>query len=490
MKIKLISTGLIMVMSALCMSATKPQIVAHRGYWKADGSAQNSIRGLIKADSIGADAVELDVWLSADNVLYVNHDPDINGVTIESSDSKTLSKCKLSNGEPLPTLDHFLETAKTLSPDIVLEVKPHKDPARENVAVPMIIEMVKSKGLDSRTSYITFSRNAFDNLVALSGRPVQYLNPVHPEVLKEIGGSGADYHISAFRTNPTWIKRLHELGMTVNVWTVDSPADIQYCIDHGADYITTDEPELAAELVEKAYAQRPLRIMTYNLRFGELADMDRLAADIKAYNPDFVALQEVDVNTNRTASKHNNGLNYVTELAQRTGMFGYYGRAIDFGPGYYGIGILSRYPAERMEKYELPNPGNAEPRVLLSGVFEMPGQKIVFASTHLDYSHHETRKQQARYVVDVLKQSEYPVIVAGDFNAEPSQIYTQTFSTAMKDLTNTMKTWPADKPKEKLDFIFGYPTDVFTKVSCTVPAPSKGAASDHLPVISDIIVKF
>lgn len=490
MKIRLLSAVACVIMTAFGLSAAKPQIVAHRGHWKAEGSAQNSIRGLVKADSVGADAVELDVWLSADNVLYVNHDADINGVVIETSDSKSLSKCKLSNGEKLVKLEDFLETAKGLSPDIVLEVKPHKDVERENIAVPMIIEMVKEKGLTDRTSYITFSRNAFDNLVALSGRPVQFLNAVYPDQLKAIGGAGADYHISAYRSNPTWIKRLHDLGMTVNIWTVDSPADIQYCIDHGADYITTNEPELAAELVEKAYAPRPMRIMTYNLRFGELSDMDGLAEVIKAYNPDFVALQEVDVNTNRAASKHNNGLNYVTELAQRTGMFGYYGRAINFGPGYYGIGILSRYPAEKIEKFELPNPGNEEPRVLLKGVFELPGQKIVFASTHLDYADHATRKLQARYVVDVMKESEYPALVAGDFNARPDQVYAKTFSSVMKDFTNTTKTWPADKPKEKLDYIFGYPADVFTKVSCTIPEPSAKSPSDHLPVISDIIVDF
>lgn len=490
MKIQSISAVALMMLTALCVSATKPQIVAHRGYWRADGSAQNSIRGLIKADSIGADAVELDVWLSADNVLYVNHDADINGVVIETADSKTLSKCRLSNGEALPTLDKFLETAKGLSPDIVLEIKPHKDKTREDIAVPMIIEMIKEKGLNDRTSYITFSRNAFDNLVALSGRPVQFLNAVYPNQLKDIGATGADYHINAFRANPDWIKKLHDLGMTVNIWTVDSQADIQYCIDHGADYITTNEPELAAQLVEKAYAPRQLKIMTYNLRFGELADMDRLAAEIKAVNPDFVALQEVDVNTNRTASKHNNGLNYVTELAQRTGLFGYYGRAIDFGPGYYGIGILSRWPAQKIEKFELPNPANGEPRVLLEGVFEMPGQKIVFASTHLDFKDHETRKSQARYAVEVLKNAGYPAIIAGDFNANAEQIYTKTFETVMQNLTNKTKTWPADKPKEKLDHIFAYPKEAFTLKSCTVPEPSADAASDHLPVVSEIIVNF
>ncbi len=476
--------------AALTAAAGRPQIVAHRGYWNAPGSAQNSIRALIKADSIGVDAVELDVWISADSVLYVNHDPDFKGVNIEKSDSKTLSQLRLDNGEPLPTLDSYLEVAKGLKPDLVVEMKTHTDPRREDIAVTKTIDMIREKGLTDRTSYITFSRNSFNDLVAMSGRPVQFLSATDPATLDRIGADGADYHISVFRANPQWITDLHNLGKTVNIWTVNSPADLKYCITHGADFITTDEPELAMQLVDQAYAPREMKIMTYNLRFGELADMDRLAAEIKAHNPDFVAIQEVDVNTNRAASKHNNGLNYVTELAQRTGLFGYYGRAIDFGPGYYGIGILSRYPAEKIEKFELPNPGNEEPRALLIGTFEMPDQKIVFACTHLDYRDHETRKQQARFVTDKLCQSPYPALLAGDFNATNGQIYIESIKAKMKNLTNDRKTWPADVPQDKLDFIFGYPTEAFELKSCFVPAPAKNTASDHLPVVSDIFVNF
>jgi glycerophosphoryl diester phosphodiesterase len=480
----------IMLTATLSAAAGRPQIVAHRGYWKAEGSAQNSIRALVKADSVGADAVELDVWISADSVLYVNHDPDFGGIVIEKSNSKVLDKLRLANGEQLPTLDSYLETAKGLRPDIVLEVKTHSDPLREDLAVAMIIDMIAEKGLTDRTSYITFSRNSFDNLVAMCGRQVQFLSATDPDMLRNIGGTGADYHISAYRANPDWIKRLHDLGLTANIWTVNSPADIQWCIEHDADYITTDEPELAMQLVDKAFAPRRMTIMTYNLRFGELADMDRLSAEIKKYDPDFVAIQEVDVNFDRAAAKLNRGLNYVNELAVRTGLFGYYGRAINVGKGYYGVGILSRYPAEKIEKFELPNPENGEQRVMLAGTFELPGHKFVFASTHFDYLDHNTRKLQAQYVVDRLTHMPYPAVLAGDFNATLGQIYIETIRSRMKDLTNNRKTWPADKPKEKIDFIFAYPPQDFELKSCTVPEPSKKSPSDHLPVISDIIVKF
>lgn len=225
------------------------KVVAHRGYWNTEGSTQNSVRALIKADSIGCDACEFDVWLTADKKLVVNHDDKINGYLIETSSSDTILGQKLKNGEYLPSLDRFLEAAKPLAIDLVLEVKPHRNQAHETEAVKMILDMIKEKGLEKRMSYITFSRNAFDELVRQTRQPVLYLNGVAPDVLKSIGGTGADYHINVFKKNPGWIGQLHRLGLEVNVWTVNDPDEIQWCIDQGVDYITTNNPQLVQKMI-------------------------------------------------------------------------------------------------------------------------------------------------------------------------------------------------------------------------------------------------
>ena len=74
MKVKKL-LAFIVALSPLVASAAIPKVVAHRGYWNVPGASQNSIAALQKADSIHADAVELDVWISSDDVLFVNHDP-------------------------------------------------------------------------------------------------------------------------------------------------------------------------------------------------------------------------------------------------------------------------------------------------------------------------------------------------------------------------------------------------------------------------------
>ena len=475
--------------------AGKPEVVAHRGYHRAPGSAENSIRALVKSDSIGAEKCEFDVWLSADNVLYVNHNADINGVVIETSKSKEIDKCRLKNGERVPRLDAFLDTAATLKVGLVLEVKPHKDSAREDVAVPMIVKMVADKGLTDRTSYITFSRHAHELLVQQSGRPVLFLSGVEPDELKnDMRSSGADFNISVYRSHPDWIARLHALGMPVNIWTVDKEADIQYGIDRGVDLITTNEPELAQQLIAKAYAPRELKIMSYNLRFGELATMEQLAEVIKSHNPDFVALQEVDVNSYRSMAPHNNGISFVNELAQLTGMFGFYGMTLsDFaGKGsYYGVAILSRHPADKIERYELPNPKNEEARVLLKGRFLLDGKMpFNFASTHFDYKSLETMEKQAAYLVEKLSADSIPTVVAGDFNCVPGSAPVNLISENSAVLSGTAPTFPAKAPAERLDHIFGLPKQAF-RLNTTEEGPAgPSAPSDHLPVISTITVEL
>ena len=497
---------IVMLLITAIAATARTNVVAHRGYWQTPGSAQNSIRALVKADSIGCAASEFDVWITADDVLVVNHNADINGVVIETEKSRKVLKQKLANGERIPTLDKFLETARSLSVDLILEVKPHANPARENIAVDKIIRMVADKGLTDRVTYITFSRNAFDALVANSGRPVFYLNPVRPNVFAEIGGFGPDYHINYFRKNPSWISTFKSMGMPINVWTVDSETDLRWCVDHEVDFVTTNQPELALRLCDEAAAPIDLTVMTFNLRFGERASLDSIAAEIKAANPDFVALQEVDVNTARTAAPDMNGKDMLTELAARTGMFGLYAPAMTFAGGYYGVGILSRHPCVKSAVHELPNPAGVEPRVMLQGDFRLNGHRpVTFCSTHLDVKSADTRHQQINHIRGILAPEQapadtlnakkccgantdaakffHPTIIAGDFNATADEPALQTLCEFADPVSCSDATFPVEAPTRKIDHIYALPRCHATLLDS---AASLNTVSDHRAVISRI----
>ena len=235
----------------------------------------------------------------------------------------------------------------------------------------------------------------------------------------------------------------------------------------------------------KAQDTISIRVMTFNLRFGERASNRQIAQLIKNYNPDFVALQEVDAGTKRIASPHQNGRNMLSEIASETGMFGVYGKTIDFAGGYYGIGFLSKYPYVKTKKTMLPNPKNAEQRALLEGLFEIGRDTIVFASTHLDHSDEKTRIVQAKTIAGHFRNYGYPVVLGGDFNAsKTSGVITTLTNAGWKELTGDSPTYPSKQPEEKLDYILAFPSGQWKAKYMEAIATE---LSDHYPVITDII---
>ena len=123
------------------------EIIAHRGYWKTEGSAQNSIAALVKANEINVYGSEVDIWLSSDGVPVVNHDADVtlNGekLLVQETPLATLRKVKLSNGETLPTVEEYLNAFKNCNNiKLIIEFKTHKTKEREDELARKVVDMV------------------------------------------------------------------------------------------------------------------------------------------------------------------------------------------------------------------------------------------------------------------------------------------------------------------------------------------------------------
>lgn len=239
----------IMMVCAMCTvtlsGIAQTQVIAHRGYWKCEGSAQNSIASLEKAAEAKVYGSEFDVQMTQDKEIVVNHDDSIRGLSIFDTPFAELKDLKLSNGEKLPTLDDYLTAGKKL-PDIqlILEIKPHKTKEAEDEAVKIIVDKVKKMHMEKQVEYISFSMNICEQLVELTpDSEIAYLkSDVAPKELKEKGINGIDYYIMVLAEKPEWIDEAHGLGMKVNVWTVNDMNLVQKMIDRKVDYITTDYP--------------------------------------------------------------------------------------------------------------------------------------------------------------------------------------------------------------------------------------------------------
>ncbi|NML23532.1 endonuclease [Pseudoflavitalea sp. G-6-1-2] len=234
-----------------------------------------------------------------------------------------------------------------------------------------------------------------------------------------------------------------------------------------------------------------IKILTYNIYHGEQgydkgkSNLEDIAAIIKQYKPDFVALQEVDSMTDRTA-RFNNGTrkDLVKELAALTGMYGYYGKAMDYSNGGYGEGLLSRY-ADTSAVYHLPIPKGGEPRAMIAIRHTFPnGRQIVFGATHLCHEYEENRMAQVKEIAATLAAKKVPAILAGDLNITPDTQPYQYLTTVYKDAAELHGkpelTFPSDKPTVRLDYVFLSKENKW-KVKEVKVIDAK--ASDHKPVL-------
>ncbi|AQX06422.1 endonuclease [Elizabethkingia meningoseptica] len=234
-----------------------------------------------------------------------------------------------------------------------------------------------------------------------------------------------------------------------------------------------------------------VKVLTYNIYHGEKnyergkSNLEAIAAVINEYKPDFVAMQEVDSMTVRTAG-FNHGIrkDLVQELAKLTGMYGHFGKAMDYDNGGYGEGILSRFP-DQPTVYKLPIPKGGEERAFITIQHTFPnGKTITFGGTHLCHEFEDNRIAQVKEVAAIATAKNTPAVILGDFNITPDTKPYKVMASKMNDAAvlygNPTLTFPYDNPKYRLDYIF---LDKKSKWKVKDVKVIKNDASDHMPVL-------
>jgi endonuclease/exonuclease/phosphatase family metal-dependent hydrolase len=230
-----------------------------------------------------------------------------------------------------------------------------------------------------------------------------------------------------------------------------------------------------------------LRILAYNTHHGEgldsVLDVDRIAQVIRGADPDVVTLQEIDVGVERTQARDQAAL-----YGELTGMDPLFGEFMEYQGGQYGMAILTTRPVLEWANHELP-PG-PEPRSTLAARLALrgSGRSVVVAGIHL-YRTEEERLAQARRVMQVFREEEAPVILAGDFNSQLAspvlELLAQEWSLPPKN--GDAGTFPADGPQREIDFIFLRPRERFRVLEYRVL--DERVASDHRPVLMVVEIR-
>ncbi|GAA4454098.1 hypothetical protein GCM10023189_20130 [Nibrella saemangeumensis] len=223
------------------------KVIAHRGAWKHTGAAQNSIGSLQHAIKLGCMGSEFDVHMSADSVLFVNHDPAYQGTFIEKTAASALTQIKLSNGEPMPTVIAYLqEGMKQNRTRLILEIKTSIISKERSLALAQkVVELVRQQKAQAWVEYIAFDYDVCKKVKSLDPyAKVAYLNgDKAPELLAQDGLDGLDYNHTVLKKNENWLAEARQKQLSTNVWTVNDPAAMDWFLAQQVDFITTDEPE-------------------------------------------------------------------------------------------------------------------------------------------------------------------------------------------------------------------------------------------------------
>jgi endonuclease/exonuclease/phosphatase family metal-dependent hydrolase len=164
-----------------------------------------------------------------------------------------------------------------------------------------------------------------------------------------------------------------------------------------------------------------LRVMTWNIHHGRgldgKVDLDRIAAVIRDSGARIVALQEVDVGTQRTDRR-----NLAQELAERCGMRAVFHKNIDFQGGEYGNAVLTDLPIVDHDNrhYRMLRPH--EQRGLLRVQVRFAGRSLQFFNTHIDYRPADDERVSNLAEIHALLDADAgntPWILCGDFNDTP-----------------------------------------------------------------------
>lgn len=236
-----------------------------------------------------------------------------------------------------------------------------------------------------------------------------------------------------------------------------------------------------------------LKVMAYNIHHAnppskpDLIDIEAIVRVIKAQDPDIVALQEIDADTKRSGPG-----NQAEMIAAELGMKVFFGKAINYGGGEYGVAILSKHPISEQQLHRLPTAleTNGEPRIMVTVKVELPNKQYIrFGSTHLDAIRENTnRLLQMKEINRLASEEKLPMIIAGDFNAIPGSTVINLLDESFnRTCSNCEPTIPEINPTKAIDFIAYKPKENFSVVMHEVI--QEKYASDHLPVVSILKLK-
>lgn len=248
-------------MNVLLDAAARP-VIGHRG--NRAFAPENTIESFAQAVTLGADAIEFDVRISADGVAVVHHDPTVERTTDGRGEVERLTFDELRKldagakfsldggrtfpyrgmGHRIPSLDEVIEAFPTTP--LLIEIK-------APLAATAVRAAIEKHNAEGRCVVDSFSRDA---LRLFEGSPIAYgaSSAGAAQLMREIvlGSSVTPIHYKvlcvplSYYGLPLPIRRFAKVApkydCRVHVWTINSRRVARDLWEAGVNGIITDDP--------------------------------------------------------------------------------------------------------------------------------------------------------------------------------------------------------------------------------------------------------
>ena len=232
----------------------KVLVEGHRGFCAK--YPENTMISFQAALEMGVDAIEFDVWLTADKVPVLIHDGNCRRTCGEDVHVRdlTLSQVKKLRATyeekfgdtfkgqdiEIPTLEELLILCKQKYPNIKLGVE-IKEYTEENVDIT--VALLKKYGFFDDCYFYAWNGRIIKYLkTRYNGRTMGYpdfvMGEFAPDTYEHYCEIGLSLNIVRSEILPIYQAK----GMPIHMFCADTEEDVRMCIEKGADLITANDP--------------------------------------------------------------------------------------------------------------------------------------------------------------------------------------------------------------------------------------------------------
>jgi glycerophosphoryl diester phosphodiesterase len=221
------------------------EVFAHRGAHQS--ARENTLAAFQEARDLEVDGVEFDVRRSGDGALVVHHDPSAEGLMIAQTKARDLPTY-------VPLLGEALELLRGVKVNVEIKnLKDSKEPTYDDTGTfaHEVLEALREER-PSLVSVSCFDRTTCEQLRSFDAEiSIAWL--IWRTSLSSALRKAREHEFNAvnphFRLVTSATQReAHELGLDVNVWTVNRSRDLRSMAALEVTSIITDQPALALQL--------------------------------------------------------------------------------------------------------------------------------------------------------------------------------------------------------------------------------------------------